>query len=245
MGKMKQAIVALAAVALLSGPAVAQGAGQGGRGQAQAEWDGPGSMARNPVAVLLERREALGLTAEQVTKMEAIQARVERENAPRIEQLRAVMGDRNPRDLTADERLQLRERRQALAPVRDEIRETNRTAMTEVRGMLTAEQQAMMRETMRRRPAGMGQGMQGQGQGMRGRMAPGAGLGVNMVLQRREALGLTAEQVTRLEAIRDGQHASHQEAMDGVREVLTDEQEAKLRELAPRRARGGAGGPVR
>ena len=167
MTRTRQAIVALAAAALLAGPAAAQ-QGQG-RGQGQdvrGEWAGPGSRARNPVSMLLQRREDLGLTAEQVTRLEAIQTRVERENAPRIQQLRAVLGDRDPRELTTEERAELRERMRALDPVRDEIRQTNRAAMDEARAILTDEQQTRIRQVMRRRPGPDGRpGMRGPRRG--------------------------------------------------------------------------------
>lgn len=271
MRNMKQAIVALAAAALLAGPVVAQ-QGQGpARGQQDRAWAGPGSMARNPVAVLLERREALGLTGDQVARLEAIQARVERENAPRIQQLQAVLGDRSPRDLTDEERAQLRARMRELDPVRDQIRQTNRAAMQEAREILTAEQQAGLRDTMARRPGGGARGARGArgprdgGRAFEGRGAPVAGGVAARVLEQRESLGLTAEQVARLEAVRDrvaGENEarleqlradrsdraaligaireSHRASLESVREILTDEQEAMLRELAPRR-RGAAG----
>ena len=153
MGRMKQGIMALAAVGLLAGPAWAQQGDIGGRParpDSMRQWMAPGSMARNPVAVLLERREQLQLTDEQVQRLEALGARVERENAPRIEQLRAVLGDRSFRDLSDEERAAVRDRMRELEPVRDALRETNRAAMTEARGILTAEQATQLRETMRR-----------------------------------------------------------------------------------------------
>ncbi|MBW3553703.1 MAG: Spy/CpxP family protein refolding chaperone [Gemmatimonadetes bacterium] len=214
MRRMRQTMIALAAAALLAGPVAAQG-GQGPRGR-PATPAGAGVMDRNPVAVLLERRDELELTADQVARLEAVQARVERENAPRIERLRAALGDRPARDLTDEERVQLRERMRELQPVRTEIRETNRAAMEEVRGILTAEQRTKIRSASRGRGPAASRGARGAS--------------VARILQHREALGLSEDQIARLEAIRDSQRAAHEQ----VRAILTDEQESRLREMARR-----------
>ena len=257
MGRFRQAMMALAAAALLTAPLTAQqGQGRMRGAEARGPWAVGGPMARNPVATLLERRDALELTADQVARLEAIQARVERENAPRIEELRAAFGDRQPRDLSAEERAQLRDRMQALSPTRDAIRETNRAAMVEARAILTPDQQAKVRQAMRRadgpRPGVRGPG--GARPAMAGRAMPRPGWVVERVLDRRDELELTADQVTRLEAIRarlvrenEGRvaalqdagerraelvaeiRASHRAARDEVREILTDEQEELLR----------------
>ena len=159
MSRMRQTMIALVAAALLAAPATAQG-GQGGERPRRAEGvrAGPGAPARNPVAMLLDRREELELTAEQVARLEAVRERVERENAPRIERLRAALGDRPRRELSDEERARLRGRMQELQPVRDEIRATNRAAMEEAREVLTDEQESKLREIVRRprgeRPAG-------------------------------------------------------------------------------------------
>lgn len=243
MASMKQVVVALAAAAILAAPAAAQRGQDRPAREGRGAWTAPGSMARNPVATLLAQREALELTADQVRQLESIAARVEAENAPRVEQLRAVLGDRSVQDLTADERAELRERLRELEPVRAAIRETNRTAMAEARDILTADQALKLRDVMRR---GAGEGFRGRGPaGMRGGLgAPGAdgALPVPLLLAEREALGLTAEQVARLEAIRDSHRESREAAresrrqsLEAVREILTDEQEAKLRELVTER----------
>ncbi|HUG42366.1 MAG TPA: hypothetical protein VMM12_18015 [Longimicrobiales bacterium] len=178
MSSIKQAMVAVAAVALLAMPATAQGRRGGAGPDGRPGWDGPGSMARNPVTMLLERREALELTADQVRQLETIQARVEQENAPRIARLREALGDRPARDLTAEERAQLRDRMGELQPVRDELRETNRAAMAEARDLLTPEQATALRAAMRRgsRDGGPGARM-GEGRQPRHRPAgrPGGG----------------------------------------------------------------------
>ncbi len=110
---------------------------------------GPGAMVRNPADALLERQETIGLTAEQVQQIEGIKARVEQENAPRLEQLRAAFGDRVARDMTAEERSELRQRRQELRPLREQLRATNRAAGEEIRGILTEAQHERLREIRR------------------------------------------------------------------------------------------------
>jgi Spy/CpxP family protein refolding chaperone len=157
-GMMKLAS-AVAALALVAAPLAAQ-AGQGrgpghdrgpamGRGMMQG---GPGAMVRNPAAVVLEHRDALELTAEQVRTLERVQARIETENGPRWEQIQAAFGDADPAELTVAERQALRDRMRELQPVRDAIRETNRTAMDEVHALLTDEQETALRGIMRRGP---------------------------------------------------------------------------------------------
>ncbi len=160
---------AFMALALVAAPAMAQGGpGRPGMG---AGMRGPAQMERNPVQVLLDHGQDLALTAEQVTKLTAIQARVEKENGPRWEQMKKAFGDKAPADMTAEERQQARERMQALQPVRDQIRETDRTAMAEARALLTPDQVTKMRAFMRRGPADR------PGRGERPRRGPRGGGG--------------------------------------------------------------------
>jgi hypothetical protein len=156
MRKIATAMTIVAGLAVVVAPVVAQVGTEvrerpafQGRGMMGG---GPAARVQNPAALVLERRAELGLTSEQVRQIEAIQARVQQENASRIEQLRAAFGDRtdrNFRDLTVEERQQLRERMQQLQPVRQQLRETNRAAGQEIHALLTAEQQEQLR-TLRR-----------------------------------------------------------------------------------------------
>jgi hypothetical protein len=163
MRRVVQAVTVAAGLAVLVAPALAQvGEPVPERPALEARGmrDGaPMALARNPAAAVLAQREALGLTADQVRQLEAIQARIERENAPRLERLRALHGERQAmdrsriRDMSADERAQLRaqmrERMEQLRPVMQELRETNRAAGDEIRGLLTAEQQTQFRALRR------------------------------------------------------------------------------------------------
>jgi hypothetical protein len=163
MKRVVQAVMVAAGLAVLAAPALAQ-VGEPVPARAAAEARGmrdgaPMAMARNPAAAVLARREALGLTADQVRQLEAIQARVERENTPRVERLRALHGERQAmdrgrmRDMSAEDRqqmrAQMRERMDQLRPVMEELRATNRAAGDEIRGLLTAEQHEQFRELRR------------------------------------------------------------------------------------------------
>jgi hypothetical protein len=161
--RMVQAVTVVAGLAVVGGPAVAQ-IGEPVRERPALEARGmragaPMAMARNPAAAVLAQREALGLSADQVRQLEAIQERVERENAPRIERLRAAYGERQAmdrsrvREMSADERQQLRQqmhdRVEQVRPIMEELRQTNHAAGDEIRGLLTAEQHAQFRELRR------------------------------------------------------------------------------------------------
>ncbi len=163
---------AFIALALVATPVLAQG-GQGRPGMG-AGMRGPAEMQRNPVEVLLDHQQELSLTSEQVAKLETIRDQVKRENGPRWEQMKQAFGDKAPADMTVEERQQARERMQALQPVRDQIRETNRKAMTDARALLTPDQLTRMRGLMRRGPDDRpGRGNR-PGRGMhRGPAAPG------------------------------------------------------------------------
>ncbi len=91
--------------------------------------------------VLLRHRSELGLTAEQVSRLEAIQQRLQQQNAPLIEQLRAagVWQERRapgearsgePGRMTPEQREQMRQRMQSMTP---EQREAMRRQMQERR----------------------------------------------------------------------------------------------------------------
>ena len=147
---------------------------------------GPGMPGRgmNPLGRLLEHREELALTAEQVTRLEALAAELRTRN----EALRAEMQANRPQrpELTAEQREAMRQRRQGGAAGAE------RPQLTEAQ-----------REAMR---------------------------------ARREAMRPQMEQLA----------ASQRQAMEQVRSILSDEQEAKLKELRPEgragRRRGGAPG---
>lgn len=159
---------AVAALALIAAPLAAQGGAgrQGpamGRGMMQG---GPEAMARNPATVVLEHRAELNLTDDQVTNLEAIQDEIQKQNGPRWEQLKAAFGGDDPAEMTVEQRQELRQKMQELAPVRDSIQQTNRTLMASFHETLTTEQQHTLQQLMSRRGRAGGPGMPG-GRGMR------------------------------------------------------------------------------
>lgn len=164
MGRLMRTAGAALALALVASPLVAQGAGRGPA--MHGPMRGPAAMERNPAQVVLDHRERLELTEEQVERLEAVAARVQEQNGPRWERLQAAFGDVAPRGMSAEERDALRERMRELRPVREEIRKTNRAAGTEIHELLTDDQEAKLRSVMHRRRGGE--------RGRRGPRGPGA-----------------------------------------------------------------------
>lgn len=127
MQKVRTIVVSLALAAL---PAVA--AAQGGLG------GGPGRGARNPVASLLERRDTLRLTAEQVTRLEVWRQRWDTETAPmraQMDSMRAQGGGGAPDPA-------MRER---MAPVMQQMRTISAALRDSAYAVLTTEQQTLAR----------------------------------------------------------------------------------------------------
>lgn len=166
---------AVVAMALLALPLAAQGRGQGPAAGGRGMMMGEGAMARNPAAMVLNHQDALELTAEQRSMVEAIRDRVESENAPRHAQLRAVFGDADPREMTPEEREALRTRMRELQPVRAAIQATNRAAGAEIHELLTAEQEDRLRPLMRADRPGRGGGPGDRHHPHRGKRGPRGG----------------------------------------------------------------------
>ena len=143
-----------------------------------------GMPGRAPLGRLLELREELALTAEQVTRLEGIASELAARTGAVREQLRGSLGE--PPGLTDEQREAMRARRGGARGERPQLSEEQRAAMTARRAEMAA--------------------------------------------RRQELRPLMEELATH-----------HRAAMDQVREILTDEQEAKLRELRPERAQGARG----
>jgi LTXXQ motif family protein len=119
----------------------------------------------NPVARLIARRDALGLTADQLSRLQSISNALDAKNAPLREQMRSVLGDtpRPPRlgpSATPAERearrAAWRATREKVAPVRREMMGNVRAAMQQARAVLTPAQQATLRAARERRGWGTG-----------------------------------------------------------------------------------------
>ena len=161
MQTMAKAVGAAAAILLVAAPLVAQQAPVRHPRPGMAPGlmaGGPGAMSGNPVSVVLDHGEELELTAEQIERLEGLQARLEEENGSRWAQLEAAFGDADPAELSVEEQHEVQERMQELAPVREEIRAANRAVMAEVHELLDEDQEATLRSIMPRRPGPAGQG---------------------------------------------------------------------------------------
>lgn len=155
--------IGLTAMVLALVPVAASGQGRGDR-MPGGPMMGGGGM--NPIGMLLEQREEIGLTADQVTRLEALQAEWQRVADPTMERMRELRQELN------DDR---REMMEAARPMMENLREVTRSTMDQAMELLTDEQRAELREQrreMRPGPPG-GQG----GPGMRGPRGGGGGPG--------------------------------------------------------------------
>ncbi len=145
---------------LVAGPVVGQVGPPRGQGWAPGAgpWlDGP----RNPITAMLSHREALRLTDEQVTQLEAIEARLEEEARPLMEELDELRGDAPIRardgsylDMSESEREALRERVVEVRELAFEVRALNRAAGVQAHAVLEPGQRAVAYQFLMRR-AGM------------------------------------------------------------------------------------------
>lgn len=118
---------------------------------------GPRAGRMDPFARLLEKRQELGLTAEQVSRIEAIRSRLQARNQPLVERMQAARreagvperrearGGERPRP-TEEQRTAMRQLRDRIRPLAEQVRTNTRAAMEEARAVLTEQQQAQVRE---------------------------------------------------------------------------------------------------
>jgi hypothetical protein len=144
------------AALVLAAPAVAQEA------QVQPKPDVPASqiaeaMPPRPLELLLEHREALGLTAAQLDRLAAIRERLAAANEPLVnrmlelrrewqQQRRAERRERNEHNAARLARI-----RTAAQPLHTRIQRNNRTAMQAVNRLLTRDQRAKLRAIVEHR----------------------------------------------------------------------------------------------
>jgi hypothetical protein len=119
----------------------------------------------NPLQGLLERREQLNLTADQVRRLEAIQQRLESQVRPLRERMTALheqvvpglrerrgepgeCGGERPR-LTPEQRQALERAREQVRPLAQQLREAHRNAVREAMDVLTDAQKQQLRELRR------------------------------------------------------------------------------------------------
>jgi Spy/CpxP family protein refolding chaperone len=125
------------------------------------------------VALMLEKKADLKLTDDQVTRLEAIQARYAERTAPlraRADSLRPDRGERQDLDANA-----LRQRRQAGAEIMTLMREEGQTARTEALALLSNDQQQKVQEMEQSRRKEMEARRDRRGDGPGGRRSGGGG----------------------------------------------------------------------
>jgi hypothetical protein len=162
-----------------------QGAGRGEDRWDRAEGHQPGDG--HAFQLLLQHRADLGLTEQQVARLEVIGRRLEAANRPLRERLsaererflaerRAELERMSPEQRRAEyERMRSRGRPPlppAMRPVADEMRENIRHAMREAHGVLTPRQRMQVRRMMREAAAARRHGDRPRRGGWRARRDP-------------------------------------------------------------------------
>src|SRR5690349_15388319 len=137
-------VLALLAAAVMAAPAAAQREG-GGPGR------GP-RFNRNPVAVLVDSAQVLGLDADQVARLRPIAEELDTQNKTPLDSLQHYrpqgggMGG-PPGEMTPE----MRERMEHARPFMQQVRENNRSAMDRAMEILTPEQRERAQALMPRR----------------------------------------------------------------------------------------------
>jgi Spy/CpxP family protein refolding chaperone len=188
-----------------------------------------GPVAANPAARVLEHRDALGLSLDQVRQLQQLQAQIETRNQPLVDQVRAA---RPPVD-----RDRIRQRAAQMTPGQREQMRAQMEARREQMQHATPEQREQMRAQMRAQMEARREQMQHatpeQREQMRQEMQARRGSGGAAAMRQP-----TPEQRERMEALRPVMqqlHESAQQARRDVQAVLTAEQQAKVRELQAQR----------
>jgi len=123
---------------------------QGGQGSGQELQ----VLQRNPIQVVLEARQELGLTADQVGELKKAQEELDEKNRPHLERIDSLQ-KATPRSATGN-RAAVQEMMQQVRPLRQAVQENNRQALQAIRPHFTTEQWDRVNELIqvRRRPGG-------------------------------------------------------------------------------------------
>ena len=236
-----------------------------GRMGARRAVHGP-ELVGNPAERVLSHREALGLTAAQVTQLERIRDRVKAQNEPLMKQLAAARPEVEARRMrpgaTGPGMLLRRRAAQLSTDERAALRDTARArlqARREALSKLTPEQRAALRDTARARIHGRRPAAPLLTPEQRAQLRDTTR--ARLQARRAEVQNMTAEQRAELRAQRQERVAGMRQKVEAVRPiatqlrqnletsrnevegVLTSEQLAKLQALRPKHGRGG--GPAR
>jgi DNA anti-recombination protein RmuC len=180
----------LAALTLLVLPATLLA--QGGRGERGGRGFGPGRMG-NPVQIVLQHGSELNLTADQVTKLEAVASKLEESNKPLVADLQKQRTEgQRPQAMTEQQREQMR-------GVMEKLRANREDAQKQVAAILTQQQNEQLRSF---RPERIKGSERPGGRGGRGAFGTAAQRNpVQSILEHRSELSLSADQVSKLESI--------------------------------------------
>ncbi|MEO8337445.1 MAG: Spy/CpxP family protein refolding chaperone [bacterium] len=106
---------------------------------------GPPPIAAGVAALAIEHAAELGLTDSQNIALATIRQSQDSANAPRLKVLDSLRPTRRPaggvNDLSNEQRQEIDERRAAITPVLEAVRETNAEARVKVMALLTPDQQ--------------------------------------------------------------------------------------------------------
>jgi colicin import membrane protein len=233
---MRRFMIPIIALAVVAAPAALEaqtprGERPAARGPGPFGLFGPQAGAANPAARVLQQREALGLTAEQVRQLEQLQAQITQRNEPLLRQLQAARPEAG----------QPQARMQQMTP---EQREQMRARMQERQAQITADQRAEMqarREQMRtatpeertRLRAEMQEHMTQRRQQMQEQMTAEQRAQMEQRRQRTEAQRAPMET---LRPVMQQLRESTVQARRDVQAVLTEDQQARLRALNTERS---------
>ena len=166
------ALVAIGAVALTAAaaPAMAQGPGKG---------HGKRGEHTDRITRMIEHRAELGLTDDQVMRLESVRDRYVEQNKALREQIHQTIGDRprpdeSMKNLSREERHEAMKKRHEellaqypdLVPVFDQLKTNHEAMRDELHSILTQEQQDKLQELRRERrekARSEGRGKRGQG----------------------------------------------------------------------------------
>jgi Spy/CpxP family protein refolding chaperone len=172
---MKRILGLTLMAALMAAPAPAFAQQQPTTPRVEGEAHRHGPAQRPAFGFLFQHRAELGLTDQQMARLQQIAQRLEQQNQPLLQQLRdagiPVRPERRDgvRDMTTEQRSELRTKLEAHRPTLVQLRQNTDQAMQEARTVLTPEQQERMRELMRQRAAEMRQRQAGESGAMRPR----------------------------------------------------------------------------
>jgi Spy/CpxP family protein refolding chaperone len=147
---MRRLHLVLAALLLAPLPLAAQRAAPQNPPPARAE-----AHERGPIQSLLQHREALRLSADQVARLAQIDAQMHERNRPLVEQMvrmrREIRGDAPTNSLTPEQRAEMRQRLEVARPLMEQIRQNNHEAMRQVGDVLNEEQKRQVRTMLESR----------------------------------------------------------------------------------------------